>query len=411
MEDPVTITFFINIFFAVTILCGNSLVIYLYFADTLLRRRISNKFVISLAFCDSLAALVFIPCKELFRNAIESKIRIPIAGYASSLSVIGSLLNLAALTFDRYVAIFNGLRYETIMTPARVAKMMTAIWLFDFVVTLLPLTWKFVTTVEVNSLCLHIYQIILMVAIIACHVILLVVYAKMFLVTRHHLKFARVQKRRFTPTSSSIGSSLNGVDSRPEKGGHIFANEIAVSQSSLSTDENATKAHEQQKEGDKDVNLNELKAAAREAVPNDIIDCQTNSSSFEQTGNTVPKRLPVNRTKLKRKAGEALDRLKNSRAMSVEMRAAKVVLILFLFNTVCWLPTVTLNIVYIISWLKNAPSIPPTLMQISTYSYLLYSAVNPWLYGLLKEDFKNAFTKHVCKRLKTFRADHLCCRN
>eukprot|EP00112_Aurelia_sp_Birch-Aquarium-sp1_P012033 Seg2529.4 transcript_id=Seg2529.4/GoldUCD/mRNA.D3Y31 product="alpha-2C adrenergic receptor" protein_id=Seg2529.4/GoldUCD/D3Y31 len=402
MEDPITATFLINIFFAFTILCGNSLVIYLYFADTVLRCKISNKFVISLAFCDSLAALVFIPCKELFRNAIESEIRIPIAGYASSLSVIGSLLNLAALTFDRYIAIFNGLRYEAIMTSARVTKMMIAIWLFDFVVTLLPLTWKFVTTVEVNSLCLHVYQIILMVAIISCHLILLVVYAKIFMVTRRHLKFARVQTRRFTNSSSSNGSSLDKIDGRAEMG---FANEITTSESSTPNDE-ATKIHEKQRNSNSDVNAS--RAVEGAAASNDINECQTNPNSFEETGKISPKRLPVNRTTLKRKAGEALDRFKNSRAMSVEMRAAKIVLLLFIFNTVCWLPTVTLNIVYLISWLKKTPSIPPTLMQISTYSYLLYSAVNPWLYGLLKEDFKNALTKHVLKKLKRFRANHLC---
>eukprot|EP00112_Aurelia_sp_Birch-Aquarium-sp1_P024968 Seg81.3 transcript_id=Seg81.3/GoldUCD/mRNA.D3Y31 product="Dopamine D3 receptor" protein_id=Seg81.3/GoldUCD/D3Y31 len=405
MDDPVNVTFRINIFFAVAILCGNTLVIYLYLADTILRRKLSNKFVISLAFCDSLAALVFIPCNELFRNTIESEVRIPIAGYASSLSAIGSLLNLAALTFDRHTAIFNGLRYETIMTSARVTKMMIAIWLFDFVVTLLPLTWKFVTTVEVNSLCLHIYQIILMVAIITCHVTSLVVYAKIFMVTRHHLKFARVETRRFTHRSSSDIVSFQKVDVRKEKRDYRFAHEVVTSESR----NEVNKICDRQIQNDIDVNVNQLRAVESEAIDNDIEECQNRPNSVEEAGKISPKRLPVNRARLKSKAGEALERLKNSRAICVEMRAAKIVLLLFIFNTVCWLPTVTLNIVYLTSWLRKRLHLPPTLKQISTYSYLLYSAVNPWLYGLLKEDFQNALTKHVVIKLKKFKTDHFHC--
>ena len=405
MDDPINVTFRINIFLAVAILCGNSLVIYLYFADTILRRRISNKFVISLAFCDSLAALVFIPCKELFRNTIEREIRIPIASYASSLSAVGSLLNIAALTFDRYVAIFNGLRYETIMTPARVAKMMIAIWFFDFVVTLLPLTWKFVTTNETNSLCLHVYQFILMVAIISCHVTLLVVYTKIFMVTRHHLKFARIETRRFTHINSSDVACFQKVNIGTEKRDCQFANKAAISESRSQV----ITMSDRQIRNDTDISVNELKAAESKAIRNDMDDCHNRPNSVEGIGQVSPKRLPVSRTKLKSKAGEALEWLKNSRAMCVEMRAAKIVLLLFLFNTVCWLPTVTLNIVYLISWLRKRPNFPPILMQISTYSYLLYSAVNPWLYGLLKEDFQNALTKHVFNKLKKFKTEHCRC--
>eukprot|EP00794_Sanderia_malayensis_P012159 gene12159-13413_t len=311
---------YLHVIIAVLILTGNCIVIYLYFSDYLLRKA-CNRFVISLAFSDLLVALVFIPCHEFFNEAITKAIHLPLSGYVASFASYGSLLNLFALTYDRYVATFQSLRYHALMTSAKTKGMVLAIWGLDVIITLLPLSWKYVTPAELNAFLLHIYQMILIIIIIIAYVMVTLVYMKIFMAVRHHLNLERRQTNRF-----------------------IFH------------------------------------------CPGDVDPSVTVSEEHDVTVFD----LPVN---------NALNRLSNSRVVAVEFRAAKVVMAMFMVNTICWLPTVVLNIVYLASWFKKKPFIPDGLFQISKYCFLSYSIINPWVYALFKEDFSKSFRKKIYRRL------------
>ncbi len=314
MVDTSSPSFLIHLTIAALIVFGNSSVIYLYFSERLLRK-ISNKFVISLAFCDLLIAIVFIPCHEFFSEQIERAIHLPVSAYVASIVGYGSLLNLAALTYDRYVAIFDSLRYHAIITKKRVAFIMAIIWTICAFVTLLPLSWKFALSPEKDSFFLHIYQTILTIIIIIIHIAITLVYIMIFMVNRRHLVAERRESNRFKRHQSRLQDEQSQM--------------------------------------------------------NEGLD------SEKQAKNLVKK-------------------LTNSRAVAVEMKAARIVLLMFVINSVCWLPTVILNVTYLVSWYRKAPVISQLWLQLSNYSFLANSVINPWTYGLLKEDFRNAFKKRVC---------------
>eukprot|EP00795_Rhopilema_esculentum_P008329 gene8329-14293_t len=197
MNDSRKFEVTIHVCFLVLNVFGNSLVIYLYFVDRALRHKQANRFVISLAFCDLLVAVIYIP-HQIFQTAIQKAVPVPISGYVTSIAALGSLWNLAALTYDRYVAVFDCLRYEQVMRPKKVTKFMTAIWISDFFITLLPLSWKFLVSPATNDLLLHCYQFILVTIMIAVHVVLFAVYVRLFITNRHHLSFLHDRSQMFT---------------------------------------------------------------------------------------------------------------------------------------------------------------------------------------------------------------------
>ena len=381
--------FTLKMTFAVLILFGNSLVIYLYFVDRRIRQKKANKFVISLAFCDMLVAIVFIPCHELFQNSIQKVLTLPIAGYITSIVTLGSLWNLTALTYDRFVAIFYALRYEDIMTGKKIKRIMMGIWASDLWITFLPLSWKFVTSAKTNVFILHVYQFILVIVMTTVHVILLGVYIALFWINRSHLKFSQRQSIRFAREKRQciVSKEVNEESPRPPgidrmtfqcDLGHLKRDSYKASSQGKDGIElmNADKTNEEHMNG----------YCVNAKTPNNNATILADHLSSSRDG------------QLTCSAVAPLERLSNSRVVCVELRAAKVVLILFVFNTICWLPTVTLNIVYLISWLNGQPHIHMTLKSISSYCFLIYSLVNPWIYGILKADFKRAIKKHILRK-------------
>lgn len=385
MDDPSKLEFIIKVLLAIAILVGNSLVIYLYFVEKTLSIKQANRFVISLSICDLLVALIFIPCHELFHESIQRLIPLPIAGYVASIATLGSLWNLTALTYDRYVAVFDGLRYEVIMTNKKVTMMMVAIWISDFFITFLPLSWRFVTQETTNSLILHVYQFILVIIMTVVHIVLIGVYIALFKTNRHHLKFSQQQEIRFVSQRSKekrCSEEKTRRHCRKKKTPccikycRRISNEIAFRSDDICIETVKSEIADR---------------AAAQIINNDVLRQENNCTTISVLNKKEP---------LKSRAGRALERLSNSRTVCVELRAAKVVLILFAFNTVCWLPTVTLNVVYLVSWLKDQPHIPRTLRSVSSYCFLIYSLVNPWIYGLLKADFKRAMKKHILRKIR-----------
>ena len=389
MEGLSTIEFTLKMVFAVLILFGNSLVIYLYFIDRRIRKKKANKFVISLAFCDMLVAIVFIPCHEFFQNSIQKVLTLPIAGYITSIVTLGSLWNLTALTYDRFVAIFYALRYEDIMTGKKIKRIMMGIWASDLWITFLPLSWKFVTSAKTNAFILHVYQFILVIVMTTVHVILIGVYIALFWINRSHLKFSQRQSSRFARERRQciVNKEVNELSPGPTTLGRVaFQCDLGQFKGQ------GYKASSQGKDSIELINEDKINEVHMNEYSVNAITPNNNAINLaDPPSSSIDGQLTCS-------AVAPLERLSNSRVVCVELRAAKVVLILFLFNTICWLPTVTLNVVYLVSWLNGQPHIHLTLKSISSYCFLIYSLVNPWIYGILKADFKIAIKRHLLKR-------------
>lgn len=89
-------------------------------------RTITNCFVLSLSLADLLMAAVVVPLKiyELFQHQVNS----PFLDTVFPILGVSSLLNLCAVTLDRYFTITNPLTYETRVNDLQAGLIIAAIW-------------------------------------------------------------------------------------------------------------------------------------------------------------------------------------------------------------------------------------------------------------------------------------------
>ncbi|XP_063237920.1 octopamine receptor beta-1R-like [Bacillus rossius redtenbacheri] len=132
-------------------LLGNLLVIVSVMRHRKLRV-VTNYFVVSLALADMLVAL----CAMCFNASVELTGGTWLFGYFmcdfwNSLDVYfstASILHLCCISVDRYYAIVQPLDYPLIMTRARLAVMLAAVWCSPALVSFLPIFLGWYTTEE-----------------------------------------------------------------------------------------------------------------------------------------------------------------------------------------------------------------------------------------------------------------------
>ena len=140
------------VIFNLTVIGGNSLVIMAVLYNEKLRT-VTNTFVVSLASADLLLGLTVLP----FSSANLVLGRWPFGGVWCSVWLAvdvwlstASILNLCAISLDRYLAIGWGFSYPRIMSPDKAKIMVTAVWVTAFLICFPPLIgWK--EKVEVPS--------------------------------------------------------------------------------------------------------------------------------------------------------------------------------------------------------------------------------------------------------------------
>lgn len=98
-------------------------------------RNYTNGFVVSLAVSDILAGIVIL---TQYLIGFHNRILINIA-YA--VVMLSGITNLCAVTYDRYIAVTQPLRYLTIMQK-NCRGLIVGVWLVSIVVAMLPLLWQ-----------------------------------------------------------------------------------------------------------------------------------------------------------------------------------------------------------------------------------------------------------------------------
>ncbi|XP_020913521.1 histamine H2 receptor-like [Exaiptasia diaphana] len=97
-------------------------------------RSATNKFVVSLAISDILIAGLLLPF-------ILAKVDAIVIDYMGSISLLAGVANIAVITIDRYIAVFNPFKYNAIMRKWLV-RTIILIWTLSIVISLLPLIWS-----------------------------------------------------------------------------------------------------------------------------------------------------------------------------------------------------------------------------------------------------------------------------
>ena len=122
---------------------GNTLVCFAFYHSTNLRC-VTNVFIVSLAMTDILVASVSIPIWLVIQNTecINNSLACDpiLMAFGKCLDILfstASIMNLCAISCDRYIAITSPLRYSQIITKTRAIIVLICLWLYStFIATI-----------------------------------------------------------------------------------------------------------------------------------------------------------------------------------------------------------------------------------------------------------------------------------
>lgn len=128
----------------VIVVFGNSLVISAIWIDSRLHS-VTNYFIASLACADLLVGLAVMPFAISTERFIGYWVFGPIVcdlwHSFDVLASTASIMNLCAISYDRYLAIKNPIAYARIMTPRRVALLIGALWTCSALISFPAIIW------------------------------------------------------------------------------------------------------------------------------------------------------------------------------------------------------------------------------------------------------------------------------
>ena len=133
----------------VVILAGNSFTFLVFVTTKRLRESYMNIFLLSLAVADVMMSAFVVPY-AVFCIGCEytsSKYCWLMAGL-KDIALGGTVFNLAAISFDRFLAVIRPLRYQNDMTNTRVSFILVGVWSLSCVIALIRNTWLHTSAAE-----------------------------------------------------------------------------------------------------------------------------------------------------------------------------------------------------------------------------------------------------------------------
>ncbi|XP_043493784.1 octopamine receptor Oamb-like isoform X2 [Polistes fuscatus] len=129
----------------VMVVLGNVLVILaVYYTSKL--RNVTNMFIVSLAVADLLVGLAVLPFSatwEVFKVWIFGDLWCSVWLAVDVWMCTASILNLCAISLDRYLAVTRPVCYPQLMSPKRAKLLVATVWVLSFVICFPPLVgWK-----------------------------------------------------------------------------------------------------------------------------------------------------------------------------------------------------------------------------------------------------------------------------
>ncbi|XP_020892991.1 octopamine receptor 1-like [Exaiptasia diaphana] len=169
-------------------------------------RTITNYFIVSLSAADLLVGIVFTPT-----YIIDHYAKTIIAGYLIAFILFASIFNLAAVTFERFIALTRPFQYRSLMNTRHVGIIISIAWISPLIICLLPLAWNTDNTATIHA----VYKVILVVLILLPILVMICIYAKLLGVVR---SFILRNKSR-----ASAGNKTGNRVGREEKAAQVFA--------------------------------------------------------------------------------------------------------------------------------------------------------------------------------------------
>ena len=145
LNDPLSIlSFSFLLLIMIMTLFGNALVILAFKRNTKIRT-VTNYFVVSLAVADILIALVSMPIWAAYlMSGVDLKQGLlTVWTFMDILCGVASIINLTAISIERYFCITYPLSYHTTMTSTKAITTIIIIWIFSIIMSSLKIIlWK-----------------------------------------------------------------------------------------------------------------------------------------------------------------------------------------------------------------------------------------------------------------------------
>ncbi|XP_031784361.1 octopamine receptor Oamb isoform X2 [Nasonia vitripennis] len=129
----------------VMVVLGNVLVILAVY-NSIKLRNVTNMFIVSLAMADLMVGIAVLPFSatwEVFKVWIFGDIWCSIWLAVDVWMCTASILNLCAISLDRYLAVTRPVKYPQIMSPKRARLLVAVVWVLSFIICFPPLVgWK-----------------------------------------------------------------------------------------------------------------------------------------------------------------------------------------------------------------------------------------------------------------------------
>lgn len=424
------------IFIGILIMCGNLFVCILYYQHNVLHT-VANRLVISFAVCDMMIALLFIPL-YIFSHDFST--------YIAALSSFGSLLNLLALTYERHVAIFHALRYHEVLSRKRIHLLMAEVWSSTLFITLFPLPWEVTLPIETFLKFHRVYSGILTTIITLVIIVISLVYLRIFNVNRHHLRKNRDIARfgvasdeggggQATKMSGGLLQQLMRQQSKADEGGlqvSKFPNCIVDPMHSNSSGIELVERNIQEEDflEIKEVKKNSIISSPlarpyrqQSAIVTDAFSHVHDPCEVKENGRECgiekihviesdfsDSRTQASDTNMERKQGrygrsfvamfsqtgtQSYHKFQTAKGILSEIKAARVIALIFALNCLCWLPIIVINFSDVIAPKDAALFISPTFVTVSLYLFVMNSMFNPFIYALFKRDFRKVISRRL----------------
>ena len=201
----------------VSLFC-NFLVVYAFLFYKKLQTRVTNFFVISLAVSDILTSgfVTTLRLDSIIKAYLWTHGEFMCSLYTTMylLAVPSSVINLCAVTVDRYLVLRMPLRYNSVMPRGRAVLIICCLWIYAVIWACLPVMgWKTDVPIVQNGYCYFVSTKEYNVAVNIVNFLLPMIFMAIFwcfiyaIVYQHHKRFLKIERSLSLNTTESSNSS------------------------------------------------------------------------------------------------------------------------------------------------------------------------------------------------------------
>ena len=409
-EGVLLITF--SVFVTVIFVC-NLLVVVLYIKKRNLRSR-SNMLAVSSALCCIFIVFVFIPVNVI--DEIAYGLTIPwqqvVKGHVSAFETMLLLLNTVALSYDRYIIIIYGIRYDEIITEKKMRIMVAAIWLISFILSVIPLAWSLtVTDNNIVVLLFNIYQGLISLFIFLLFASIIGLYVRIYRKQNQQwgkdIQLKALRRR----LSSKLSSGERSVERYSGDCGSIFSSaptSPCARQKSIRGQRSLSfySTYSQRRSSFLGATpYSTIKVVDENNCPVTLTDSPLTSQSqisercsviigSNNIGSLSKVHVPQSPPPRERLNSWRRKKTSFTQKIASKVYSMRCFIVIFLVTVLCWLPIFLINI---LEALRFSNLVSSTMVTLSKFSFLTNCLINPLIYNLCSRNSRKGLRMLTAK--------------